>query len=93
MEKIDVNYVAKLARLKLNEDEKNKLSEQLTEILEYIKKLNQLDTENVKPTAHVVELKNVFREDISAESKSAGDILSNAPEKEGPYFRVKKVIE
>ena len=93
MKKIDVEYVAKLARLKLTGDEKQTLSGQLVKILEYMNKLNELDTRNVEPTAHALEIKNVFRTDETRQSNSPQDILSNAPVREGPYFKVRKVIE
>jgi aspartyl-tRNA(Asn)/glutamyl-tRNA(Gln) amidotransferase subunit C len=55
--------------------------------------LNEIDTKNIKPTSHVIELNNVFREDVVKPSELADDILANAPEREGLYFKVKKVIE
>ena len=93
MKEIDVDYVAKLARLKLTEEEKKTLSGQLEKILEYIKKLNEIDTSKVEPTAHALEVKNVFREDETKPSGLSEEILSNAPDREGQYFKVKKVIE
>jgi len=93
--KKDVEHVARLARLALSEEEKDRFTAQLESILEYIEKLNQLDTKNVPPTTHVLSLSNVWRED-KAEPTRLGfseDILKNAPESEGPYFKVKKIIE
>lgn len=89
----DVEYVAKLARLELTEEEKEKYTIQLAKILEYVSKLNQLDTENIEPTSHVLPLQNVFREDEIKPSLSQEEILTNAPEKEDGYFKVKKVLE
>jgi aspartyl-tRNA(Asn)/glutamyl-tRNA(Gln) amidotransferase subunit C len=93
--KKDVEHVARLARLALSEEEKERYTAQLESILTYIEKLNQLDTKNVPPTTHVLSLSNVWRED-QAEPNRLGpseDILKNAPESEGPYFKVKKIIE
>jgi len=89
----DVEYVARLARLKLTQDEKEKYARQLGDILNYINKLNELDTSKVEPTSHVISLSNVFREDKVRESLPAEEILSNAPQKSRGFFRVKKVIE
>ena len=89
----DVEYVARLARLKLTQDEKEKYVRQLGDILNYINKLNELDTSKVEPTSHVISLSNVFREDKVKESLPAEEILSNAPQKSRGFFRVKKVIE
>ena len=62
-------------------------------ILEHIDELNKLDTEGVPPTSHAVAMKNVFREDEMQKSDTSDDIISNAPEKEDRFFKVKKVIE
>jgi len=91
--KKDVEYVANLARIEFTEQEKEKFTRQLGKILEYMDKLNKLDTGNVPATSRVLPLKNVFREDESVRSDSFQDIISNAPEKEGNYFKIKKVIE
>lgn len=91
--KKDVEYVAKLARLKLSEKEKEKFTKQLDQILKYVDKLNELDTEKVKPTFHVLPLKNVFREDKIGKSLKVEKALENAPEKARGFFKVPKVIE
>lgn len=91
--KKDVEYVAKLARLALTEEEKEKFCNQLNQILVYMEKLNELDTKDVPPTSHVLPLKNVWREDKVKPSNLSKEIIINAPEKEGNYFKVKKVIE
>ena len=93
LSKKDVEYIANLAMLELSEEEKDKYRTQLAKILDYVSKLNQLDTENIEPTAHVLPLQNVFREDEVDTSLSQKEVLSNAPEKEDNYFKVKKVIE
>ena len=88
-----VDYVANLARLNLNEEQKNKMLDDLDKILGYVDKLNELDTSGVEPTAHILPLKNVFREDISYDSFDREDILANAPTKEDGCFRVPKIVE
>ena len=91
--KKDVEYVAKLARLKLSEKEKEKFAKHLDQILKYIDKLNELDTKKVKPTSHVLPLKYVFREDKVGKSLKVEKVLENAPEKVKGFFKVPKVIE
>jgi len=97
MEKIitkkDVEYVAKLARIHIPEEEKGKYESQRERILEYVSQLKKLDTENVKPAAHPHELSNVWREDKAKPFGNVEDILANAPEKEETFYKVKKVIE
>ena len=93
--KKDVEHVAKLARLHLGEKEKEKFTQQLDKILKFMDKLNELDTKNVKPLAHIMPLKNVWRQDRKEKSLSREEILFNAPEmdKSGKFFKVPKVIE
>ena len=91
--KKDVEHVAKLARLRLTEEEKEKFGKQLSDILEYVEKLNELDTARIEPTSHVVALKNVMREDEVKPSLPVEEVLSNAPAREGKYFKVPKIIE
>ncbi len=95
MEKIgidEVRHIANLARLKLTDQEEIKMSKQLGSILEYVEKLNELDTSNVEPMHHAVERANVFREDTPLESLNRKDALSNAPENDGVFFIVPRVI-
>jgi aspartyl-tRNA(Asn)/glutamyl-tRNA(Gln) amidotransferase subunit C len=93
--KKEVEYVARLARLSLTNEEKEKFTGQLEAILEYIDKLNELDTKDVQPTSHVLPLSNVWREDVLVQSPDElrERLLNNAPEREGDFFKVKKVIE
>ena len=91
--KKDVEHVARLARLQLAEKEKELFTKQLGAILEYIDKLKQVDTSKVKPTSHVVDLKNVWREDEVKRFPEAEKILKNRPQAEEDFFKVKKVIE
>ncbi len=88
----DVKYVANLARLELKEEEVNKFANQLSEILKYIEKLNEVDTENIEPMAHAVEIETPMRDDIVKNANGKESALLNAPEKEGDYFKVPKVI-
>jgi len=89
----DVEYIANLARLEFKEEEKEKFTEQFNRILEYIDKLNELDTTDVEPLYHVIDLKNVFREDIVKESYPREEILKNAPSRTEFFFKVPKVIQ
>ena len=82
-----------LARLSLTEEEKELFSAQLSSILDYMEKLNELDTENVEPTSHVLSLSNVMREDTPRDSIPMEDALSNAPDRTEKFFRVPKIIE
>ena len=88
----EVEKIAQLAKLSFSEEEKQKFTEQFNQILAYMEKLNELDTENVEPTAHVLELKNVMRRDEVKEWLSQEEALRNAPRKKDGYFSVPKVI-
>jgi aspartyl-tRNA(Asn)/glutamyl-tRNA(Gln) amidotransferase subunit C len=89
----DVEHVAKLARLALSEQEKERLTEQLNAILKYADKLNELNTEQVEPTSHVLPLKNIVRSDIVKPSSPLEEVLKNAPEHEEGHFRIPAVLE
>jgi aspartyl-tRNA(Asn)/glutamyl-tRNA(Gln) amidotransferase subunit C len=89
----EVEHVAKLARLELSDGEQEKLTEQLSGILTYVEKLNELDTSGVEPTAHVLDIKNVMRDDVAAPSLSQERALANAPEKAAGHYKVPKIIE
>jgi aspartyl-tRNA(Asn)/glutamyl-tRNA(Gln) amidotransferase subunit C len=91
--KNDVEHIAKLAKLEIAEDEINEFTSQLNQVLEYVDKLNELDTKNVKPLSHPVEGENVFREDGLRESSSTEDALRNSASKTDKYFKVPKVIK
>jgi len=91
--KKDVEHIAKLARLEFNDEEINDYTQQLNKILEYVDKLNELDTENVEPLSHPVEGSNVFREDELKPSVSRDDALANAPDRTDEFFKVPKVIK
>ena len=93
----DVLQVAELAYLELSEAEIEKYRAQIDEILEYIGKLNELDTTNVEPMAQVLasdqQADATLREDLIVPCAVAEDVLKHAPDPEPPYFRVPKVIE
>ncbi|RYG73310.1 Asp-tRNA(Asn)/Glu-tRNA(Gln) amidotransferase subunit GatC [Lentibacillus lipolyticus] len=91
--KDQVKHVANLARLAVTEEEADKFAKQLSSIIDYAEQLNELDTENVEPTTHVLDLKNVMRSDESKEWISKEDALQNAPDKQDGYFRVPSILE
>jgi len=88
----DVEHVALLSRLELSEQEIEEYCGSLNVILDYMELLNTLDTSNVEPTAHVLPIKNVFREDELKPSMDKELVLSNAPEEENGYFRVPRIL-
>lgn len=90
--KKDVEKIAELAQLKFSEDELESFTPQMNEILNYMEKLNELDTENVEPLSHPVEQTNVFREDELKSSITTEEALKNAPAKDEHHFKVPKVI-
>ena len=88
----DVEHVAVLARLSFSDEEKEKLTHELNEILQYMEQLNSIDTTKVEPLAHVIELQNVFRKDEVRPGVSREEALKNAPERSEKFFKVPKVI-
>src|SRR4051812_4317404 len=95
MEKItpdQVKHVAKLARLALPEEKLAKFTGQLEPILEYIDKINQVDMTGVEPMAHALPVTNALREDVVQPSLPVEKVLQNAPQTDGPFFKVPKVI-
>ncbi len=90
---MEIEHVALLARLKLTDREKDIFSKQVSSIIRYIDKLNELDTTGVEPTAHVLSIVNVFREDELKVSLPRDKALQNAPEKNDNFYRVPKIIE
>ncbi len=89
----EVLYIAKLARLSLTEEEVKVYTEQLGEILDYVRKLEELETDDVEPMKHVLDMVNVLREDKNLPSLSREDVLNNAPEHDGVYFKVPQVLK
>jgi aspartyl-tRNA(Asn)/glutamyl-tRNA(Gln) amidotransferase subunit C len=90
--KDEIIHVANLARLEINEASLDKFADQVDEILEYIKTLNQVDTSKVQGTSHAIALTNLFREDRVKEHLENSQALSNAPEKEAGTFVVPKIV-
>lgn len=88
-----VRHVAHLARLKLSEAQLARYGAQLSRVVEYVELLEEIDTSDVPPTAHPLDVDNVMREDVAGESLSTGQALLNAPEHDDIYFRVPKVLE
>ena len=91
--KISIEHLARLARLSVPDDEKKLFANQIDSILNYMDKLNELDTRNIEPTSHVVSLSNVVREDLTKASLDRKDALMNAPDKTDKFYRVPKIIE
>jgi aspartyl-tRNA(Asn)/glutamyl-tRNA(Gln) amidotransferase subunit C len=87
-----VRHVAKLSRLALDEPRLEKFSAQLGSILEYVAKISEVDVTGVEPMAHALPIHNVFREDVVEPSLPVEKVLENAPESDGPFFKVPKVI-
>ncbi len=88
----EVKKVAQLARLELNENEINQHAEQLEKILEYIKQLEKINTENVPCTTRAIEVVNVLRKDEKRNYENSEEILDLAPSRENKYFKVPKII-
>jgi aspartyl-tRNA(Asn)/glutamyl-tRNA(Gln) amidotransferase subunit C len=88
-----ISYLEKLGRISLTEEEKEKTRIDLSAILGYIDKLNELDTDSVEPLSHAFPITNVFREDEVTNSDRRDVILSNAPDKKDGCFKVPKTVE
>jgi len=89
----EVEHVARLARLELGPEEKERMRRELDAVLAYIDKLRAVDTEGVEPTSHAVPLTNVMRDDAPRPSLPREEMLANAPDPHGDFFRVPKIIE
>lgn len=91
--KIDVKHVAKLANLPLKENEKEKFEKQLSETLEYVEKLNSINTDGVEPTSQVTGLENVTREDETSPSLSQEEALFNSKSIHNGLFKVPAILD
>lgn len=91
--KEQVEHVAHLARLSFNEQEIEMYTEQLAKIIDFAEQLNELDTEGVEPTTHVLDMSNVLREDVVRESLSREDALKNAPDQQNGQVKVPAVLD
>lgn len=89
----EVEHVARLARLGLSGEEKERMRAELDAILTYVEKLNQLETSQVEPTSHVIPMTNVFRGDEVRPSLPQGESLANAPDRQEAFFRVPRILE
>lgn len=87
-----MDYVGILAKLELSEEEKERAKKDMEEMLDYIDKLNELDTTDVEPMSHVFPVSNVFREDIVTNGDGQEMTLANAPERNGDSLLVPKTI-
>ena len=88
----EVRHVAELARLELSESEEERMTGQMNGILEYMDKLNEIDTKGISATTHAIQLQNVFRPDEVRDSLERQEALTNAPETDGVNFIVPKVL-
>ena len=88
-----IEYVGILAKLELSEDEKEQAKKDMGSMLDYIDKLNELDTSGVEPMSHVFPVHNVFREDVVVNGDAREKLLANAPEKKDGSFVVPKTVE
>jgi len=93
LKKDDINKVAHLARLELSSSEVDSLTMDMNNIIGYIDKLAELETENIEPTSHAVPVTNAFREDIRKDYFTVQKGLANAPDSEEGAFKVPKVID
>jgi aspartyl-tRNA(Asn)/glutamyl-tRNA(Gln) amidotransferase subunit C len=89
----EVRHNAKLARVGLSDDEVSRFQNQLSQILDYFERLQEVDTENVPPTAHTLAMHNVMRDDEPHPSIDKEEVLANAPQREEDLFRVRAVLE
>ena len=89
----EVRHIALLSRIGTTDDEIETMRGQLSNILDHFDVLQKVDTEDVDPTGHSVDLKSVMREDESTPSQPAEEILANVPRREGDYVRVRSVLE
>jgi aspartyl-tRNA(Asn)/glutamyl-tRNA(Gln) amidotransferase subunit C len=93
IDEAQVRKVAKLARLELTDAEVGQFSGQLSAILDYVEKMNELDTGAVEPLAHCLPISNVFREDHVKKSLGTEKALANAPQTDGEFFKVPKILD
>ena len=89
--KKEIEHIGWLSRIELTDEEKEEFTEQLNSVLEYFGTLDQIDPD-LPPTHHVLGITNVFRDDVVEESLDRDDVLSNAPKKEGAYFKGPRIV-
>ena len=88
-----IDYLTTLSQLRLNEEEKQRAAEDLSKIVQYMNKLNEMDTADVEPMLHVFPMKNVFREDVCQPPGDRDALLANAPHQKDGYFKVPRTLE
>ncbi|MEZ4523951.1 MAG: Asp-tRNA(Asn)/Glu-tRNA(Gln) amidotransferase subunit GatC [Thermomicrobiales bacterium] len=88
-----VEHVAMLARLGLTDEEKARLQDQLSSVLDHISVLEEVDTDAIPPTAQVIELQNILRDDVASEALPVQAVLRNAPRTEGDFIKVNAVLD
>lgn len=93
LNKNDVFYIANLAKLNIEEDNVEKFTKEFNNIIDYINKLSEVNTDNIEPTSHVLEMFNVLREDIVTSSLDEEEVFKNAPNKEKDHFKVPRIVE
>ncbi|EWH23160.1 Asp-tRNA(Asn)/Glu-tRNA(Gln) amidotransferase subunit GatC [Bacillus haynesii] len=89
----EVKHVAHLARLAITDEEAAMFTEQLDSIISFAEELNEVDTENVKPTTHVLQMKNIMREDVPDKGLPVEDVVKNAPDQKDGYIRVPSILD
>ncbi|MGE5328342.1 MAG: Asp-tRNA(Asn)/Glu-tRNA(Gln) amidotransferase subunit GatC [Deltaproteobacteria bacterium] len=89
----EIEHVANLARLELTPEEKEKMMKDLAAIIDFADKLSEVNTDGIEPTAHILDMKNVFRKDETRPSYDVTDIIRNAPESTDNCIKVPKVVE
>jgi len=90
--KEDVEHISWLASIKIKDEEKDELVEQFNSILEYFHQLDEVDTDGVEHTYRVLDLANIFREDVARKSLSQEEALKNAPRRENGYFKSPRIV-
>ena len=93
LDEAQIRKVAKLSRLDLTETEVAEFAGQLSAILDYVEKMNELNTDGIEPLAHCLPISNVFREDRVKESLGTEKVLGNAPQSQDDFFKVPKILE
>ena len=88
----DVEHIGWLASIKVEDNEKDEFVEQFNSILDYFHQLDEVDTEGIEPTYRVVDLANVFRDDVACKSLTKDQALENAPRKENGYFKSPRIV-
>jgi aspartyl-tRNA(Asn)/glutamyl-tRNA(Gln) amidotransferase subunit C len=88
----DVEHISWLASIKISDDEKEKFVDQFNSILDYFHQLDEVDTEGIEPTYRVVDLANVFRDDVACKSLTQEEALKNAPRRENGYIKSPRIV-